>query len=576
MKLQRHNVGGVQSLGQVDINAPGRKWQAKTQAKTSMTNAFYEGSNQLSTVFKAQDDAGGELLLQQRLLADGVHHARSLSYLENTPNLDLANGKDIPDDIRTYAMQWAVDNPDANGNAPQNVKTHEIIDGYMQSEYRSTIDASVNALAESGHAADYVKAIDGSVIEGTAKTLKIQLTQRQEDLKAQADTQFAAAVQVNDELSAELIAANNVKIGAWTPQVAAEKLAKLGPQLDYNNVNEAIMESETQEDLDIAMSALDLSRVLPDKRPALMNKAREQQKYFTTLLTGEQSRKYETGTAMLVEGLMTEEWIISNARAHKISGGQANTLRNALNKAEPRVTDPKVLNDMNIMIAQIKYGNGLEETTVTQRARRARQELTRQITGINPDGTTFQPTMRGEDMLKMGQEIDKIVNESQGKGGQQYKIATDQIKKLTGYSDQFEKAFEGPYPAGVAHTEFVNALQDYMNYMGAEADPREFVAANQAKYTAEIYTKQHLERMAIQYPQYDVGWQVEDMQPYVVMTMAAADFASGALSYEDLQNIRRSLAYLSVSPDAYNKYQADSVEQTAIDVTSPEATGLGQ
>jgi len=575
MKLRQHNLGGAQSLGQVNINAPAQKWQAKTNAQNSMVNAFQQGANVLSELFDAQDDAGSKLLLQERILADGVVHARSLSYLENSPVIDLA-AQDVPDSVRAYATQWATDNPDAQGNAPQRVKTHEIIDGYMQNIYRDTTSASVDALKDSGLASDYVKAMDEGIIRGSAQTMKIKLTQRQEDLKASADAQFGAAVQANDETSAQIIAGNNVEIGAWTPKIAAENLAKLGPQLDYNNINEAITVSETQGELDAAIESMEQSRVLPEDRPKLLAKFRLQQNHFTTLETGKKSRNYETGMSLLNTGRLTKSWVTEKLNSHELSGGQANTLINALNKPAPLTSSPAVLDAMRQRIAWIKYGNDSETTTVTERAQQVHRELARHVNGINPDGTVSQPTLRGEDMLKLGEQIDAIVNKALGAGGQQYGIAVKQITAFTGYSDMFEKAFEGPYPAGMAKNAFNRALNNYMDYAGPDADPIEFIAKNADKYSAENYTKQHIERMSIQYPQYNEWWgageAVLKLQPYAVLAMALNDYTNGKLDYADYENIRISLAYTGVTPDAYNTYK--SADQVAEDVTSAEATGM--
>jgi len=543
MRLNEAGQIGVQSLGREDLSGPARAWQAKANADNALNKAVYDAGAALGELFDGQDEAANLLSLQERVLKDRTSQSATLGYLENTTQIDTAD-EDVPKEIRDFTKKWAKNNS-KNGVTLTTVPTHEIIDGYMASMYKKSKDDSLAVLKGTGLEHKYVGAMIPSMTAGAGRTMSTKAIKRQQGLDAQGTRHFEAAIDARDEGTAMQIAEMNKASGAWDEAKYEESIAKLGPTIDYMNVSESINDATSQGALDMAEDQLDASRVTPDKRMALMGKLRQQQTYMHTLSGRRQGVNYGTGVDLLIKGELTNEWIGDQVRSQGLSGSQANALRVANNKPSPNGSSSRSMTRVDNAIIGIRYP--AEGQTATEAAKVANDVVRMFATGITTDGTSVDRTLTGADVKRYGEEIDKALNTALGKGGQKYATAKSQLKAMTGYSDSIAKMIEGPYPAGQAYSAFSAALQTYMDAAGTDADPVDWVAKNSARFTADVYAKGVVDRLASQYPQYQKHLSNGIIDTGAILRDATKDRADNILSLEDYTNIRRSVEYTLVT-----------------------------
>lgn len=495
MKLPGRIRSNVETLGRHDIYGPIKAANAEAQATEAWGRAFDKAGKLLGELMDDQDDAKELLMLRERIMKDQQANAEIEAYLTETNVIDVMD-PEVPEIIRNYGYEYL-----RKQQAPDDlsqVKTHEIMDGVIQAQYDASSKASLDYLKETKVAHKYLEAMTSQWTRGIDSTMTTKVVKRQNELKANAETLYQSHLNLlNEEAALEQIN-ENIQNGVWTPDYGQEKLQALGPTIDYIAIDNSINDASEQWQLDQIEARVDTSRITPDQRLKVNNALRQRQTFIQGQDDRQQSRNYETGVSLLARGQLTRDWITKMSKSHQISGGAANTLLNALNKPSPLVSDIQIVDDLRGEIAQLRYPD--EKTSVSERYKQLDDKLRAAYTGVSKFGEVPK-ALTGEDFATLQEELDKARDTALGKGGQQYSIGEKQIRALTGYTE-FLSGLSGTFPQRAAYTDFTSALQSYMQFAGAEADPIQFIRENAERYAPATYEEEFNRRFIRKYPEF--------------------------------------------------------------------------
>ena len=569
MKLPGTLDFGVQSLGRPDKGAMRAQASAEQQAALAWGDALSTATTEVSKIAEAEGLADANLTLSERVAMDKKSTAELDAYLNNTMAINLADDN-VPAAVRTAAERA--------GYSGGMVNTYEIAVDASRQHFDASSKASAEAMgknmASNKAITSYNKQMDGSWAISAKSATRVHILQRIQHMSARADLLYNDALNNLDEQAMMKIAVEAEQDGYWTPEYAGTKVAAIGSTVDQVAATRMYRDVASQADVDAADDFVDSSRIAPSERMAMMKLSDQQQELLYQREQRKQPVNYGKAQAQLIEGTLTKSMVAKMARANQISGAHANTLRTALATPSPVVSDPQILSNLRGQIALLRFS---DDAPMTVRANAMRQQLREMFTGTDKSGNFHGKYLVGTDFEELMTVVDEYENTALGKGGQQYTTAVRTIKALTGYSDTLSREIDGPYPAGQAYAAFTLSLQDYMDAMGTEAKPGEFVARNAPNFTADVYSKKLHQRLKFQYPKYaglldelletkavPAGEQ-EFMKMYTtvgtVLNTALRDVERGTLSDARYQELRRSLSYLVYTDEAVKKPSASGIPQ---------------
>lgn len=570
MKLPKPVQLGVQSLGREDVAAPGAVARAKAAEADAWTGVFDKATNAIVEIETRQNEADAELALSERITQDRKFIGETKAWMESNPVIDLSRN-DIPDNVRKEAEMYAKVNKITDGR----INTSDVIVAVTEQTFRATRDDSHNILKD--HVGDeklrarYNAALTDTWTNGAIDSVRTQATQRMDALRANAEVQLNAAISARDEEQAIKIITDSEQNGIWMPAEAGKKLSAVRSTIDYMKANDMLMGATTQHQIDNAEDYIDTSRVTPEQRVTLNKLSVQRQNHMHTMSTREQAVNYGEGQRLLTQNKLSKDWIVDMLGKQKISGAHANTLRNALDKPSPLVSDPYIVDSLKRKIVSLRYPQpGDDPATTTQRAAEVRKEVFGAFTGTGPRGEELAKKLTADDFDDLTKLIDEYENTALGKGGQQYQTAVRTIKALTGYSDVVSAMVGGKYPQGEAYAAFTTELQAYMDQEGANARPMEFIQANKARFSADVYDKQLEARLGAQFPQYRTLIEGDDISRLV--GQIALDHNSGKLPTRDRDFIMRSIQYRTID---YSKLGVSAMP-TGTDTTTVPAPQGGE
>lgn len=548
MKLPGQHRIGVQSLGRQDIygpqrvaNAQAQAAAAKAQASQAWGKAFDGVASAIGGLMDDQDDAKALLMLRDRTISDKQSLAETSTYLQNNTVINLED-ESTPAAIRSYGLRYIEQQEDPGNYDPTRIKTHEIMDGALQEHFTLTSTESLEALKATGLGHKYLETMTPQWTSAVTKGAEAKISMRQAELKADADQLYQTHIVDLDEEGALEAIEQNVQSGAWTPEYATEKLNALGPTIDYMALEGGIADATEQFQLEELEMRADSSRLLPDQRLKINNALRQRQEFIQGQADRAQKRTYETGVAMLANGELTKDWVAQQAADHQLSGGAANTLLSSLSKPAPLTSDVRTMDELRGEIAGLRFPDRDSGVPVTEQYQRVAAKLTAAYTGVTAYGQELPKALTGADYADLLKELESVRDIALGEGGQRYGKAEDQIRSLTGYTG-FLSGLDGTFPQRAAYNDFIGALQQYMDYEGANAKPMQFVRENAATYAPAAYEVQFNQRFVRKYPEFKDFYQNGDIDATGLMLEARRQRDAALLPAYKYESMKSELMY---------------------------------
>lgn len=478
MKLPGIRVGGVGAMH--GRNLPRPNYQALGQAiggvVTSVASLVKDRAD--TELSEATGTAAQEL----SLLRAKLETARAVQTGE------------IPDDI-PHEVNFTV--TDSSGNVREVGKpfvyAHEIADEWWAVKSQEIVSAHAAQIKDPAQRAKFVEEMmTRYVAPGSQAIAKASI------LKARAHNQATAQAAVEQVLAsdapteereeqAKQIIERQVAQGA-DPVWASQQIQSIGPRVDQIDVQNQLMK---------ASSADQVNQVIEDMwtngnrmTPETMRTVNAQGDKMINGFEQQRAEKHRTNgaelTSQFFENTLTVQDVNVALEDDDITRETAMILYNALNTGgSSGASNEFTLSRWRNEIIKLPYtGN---KNTVSGKAEYLKLAIQMEAMGLTPTGqpTGRPPGISGTDAAKLIKDIDTKVKstlEAQG-----YDDAWQMIKAHTGIQETLTGLLYGDQPNVEAATAFKQALMQYMDQFGVDADPIAFFNENKSSFKSDNF-----------------------------------------------------------------------------------------
>ena len=310
-------------------------------------------------------------------------------------------------------------------------------------------------------------------------------------------------IQAMDEEGAQATAMRALTSGIYTAEKWAETMDYIGTEVDKRSVAQLVDEAENIDQLDNIDYALMTDRGLRleyDDRKELQNYVENRRTQIEERRDRMQSEVFGLGVARALNGTLSGGWVNEQIRAGRITPEKANTLRSILQSGSTALTtDKATLSRYKREINNLRYlGEG---ETLKSRISEMREKLFIAANGVTSGGRPVESgaSITGEDYETLLGELDEF--EKEFRANPQYKDALKFIEGRTGVTPAFQWSKSNAANLN-ANTDFIIALNDYLDRAGSEADPMAWVKENESRFDPEAYRKKDGQRFLVQYPEF--------------------------------------------------------------------------
>ena len=294
-----------------------------------------------------------------------------------------------------------------------------------------------------------------------------------------------APTSVREAQSREIIERQLV-LGA-DPTWAEIQLSNLGPDIDQIDVQNAIINTQSLDQLDLIEEELweGSNRMSPETRRTVSSQLDQRRADFNKEDAARQDNNADELFGQFIRGELTNAMLDRATTDNSITRQAGMQLYNMLNKGgTTSVSNPAVVSRWELEIARLPYTGGTQ--LVSAKANQLERVILGLATSTDAHGmpTGIPPTISGSDafdlIAKARAAKDKI------KDNDPYRESVRQVKAYTGVKDEFGTLF-GNQPNVDAYVAFKNSLDAYMDQFGNEADPVAYVQKNRAIYHSENF-----------------------------------------------------------------------------------------
>ena len=465
MRLPRHNMGGAQSLGQVDVGASGRKWAAETNAEKSMIGAFGQIGIAAGKIFDAQDDAEDSLLYQQTLHADTIANTDITTFLNNTPQVDV-NLESTPLGV----VEWLEKNKTKYTIENGRIATDKFSLDYLKDHYAEQGKNALSTLKDTEYRDDYVGNMTSQINVAAGQATLNQIKQRQSRLRAEADITYNNAVDSLDEGLALQLIEDNVKNKVWTPEDEVVKRAELGGQIDYNSYSKRYQSNNPGDLQDLSEDIWNNpNRMTNQQRMTLSEKtnskiAKANSVHEAAVSKNNSDRSKAKQNTVLMD--LSENGAMTWQRLKKATQGMLPedittivTLNRSLSQ-ESKVTklksNPDIVNELDNQILSLAT---LDENVTQPQAKAAATRAINDAVYLGPDGGGIT----GADGMRMMADVEKM--EKMPFNSQDYNNAEEIIYNNIVGASKKSPAFAILENASVSKAQAIKMQQDLIRAM---------------------------------------------------------------------------------------------------------------
>jgi hypothetical protein len=540
--------GGPQSLGRQDVGAPLQVANARATTALAWTNTTTKIFDSYGTISKSLADADGLQQVGLRAMQDEAALATVDAYLSK-PALAIGDEMAPPgadEQIQAYKDSLADDDPYKPTDVA--IPSYKLAPTMFQ-EYSNRIAGESLKQIPEAYQGNYLNKVAPTVVNGTRKISAKAVTDHFDALKSKQNFMLEQSINALDEQGAIEVLMTGHASGLYTTQELNDKMAAIGPAIDYMAAEDSIRKATTQSDLDLAEDIYRNSRVTMEKRIALNKSVDGQMEVIKQRKEVIKTETYAKGMELYSRGKLTTGWVTDRLIQGNISGANAGALLTRLKQGSASVSVDAVINDLNAQIAQIRFVDP-DEMSVTEKANALRLEMRKAASGVDDNGRIVgDPTITGDDYLKMSNALDEELAKLADRNPA-YKDVLEELKIQANYSD-YMSGIVGSEVNGRAYLDGKAALDKYMDMYGAAADPKEWLSANSKRYTLEVYRAEASKPFSRLFTKYaGDGWRMEpgnEMSPYDtdrIIVDAYGDAMKGDLDYSDLEQLTRLLKNL--------------------------------
>lgn len=402
---------------------------------------------------------------------------------------------EIPDEI-PHEVNFTV--ADSNGNVREVGKpfvyAHEVADEWWAVKSQEIVNAHAARITNKEQRAKFIEEMmTRYVAPGSQAIAKASI------LKARAHNQATAQDAIEQVLASDAptedreeqardIIERQVAQGA-DPIWASQQLQAIGPRVDQIDVQNELMKAGTADEVNQVIEDMWTgdNRMTAETMRSINAQADKKINEIEQRRAEMHKRNGAELTSQFFENTLTVEQVNGALEGDKITREVAMILYNALNSGagSSKASNEFILSKWRNEIIKLPYtGN---KSTVSGKAEYLKLAIQMEAMGLTPTGqpTGRPPGISGTDAAKLVKEIDgkvKATVEAQG-----YSDAWGMIKSYTGVQDSLTGALVGNQPNIEAATAFKQALMQYMDQFGIDADPIQFFNANKSSFAPANY-----------------------------------------------------------------------------------------
>jgi hypothetical protein len=404
--------------------------------------------------------------------------------------------REIPDEI-PHEVNFTV--TDSNGNVREVGKpfvyTHEVADEWWAIKSQEIVNAHASKIADKEQRAKFVEEMmtryvaPGSQAIATSSIIKSRAHNQATAQDAVEQVLASDAPTADREEQARAIIERQVAQGADTVW-AAQQLDAIGPRVDQIDVQNQLMKAQSQDQVNQIVEDMWTSgnRMTPETMRTVNAQADKMVNEFERQRSEKHKRNGAELTSQFFEATLTVQDVNAALERDDITRETAMILYNALQTGDggaAKASNQFTLSKWRNEIIKLPYtGN---KNTVSGKAEFLKLAIQMEAMGLTPTGvpTGRPPGISGTDAAKLVTEIDtKVKNTLEAKG---YDDAWQMIKAHTGVQDTLTGLLVGDQPNVEAATAFKQALMQYMDQFGIDADPIAFFNENKASFKSENF-----------------------------------------------------------------------------------------
>ena len=509
---------GVRSLGRYDATSV--QQPAGAQARTA-----YEWARAMDLVADAADsayraNAAAEYAKAKADLERQEQELRSL--LNASPTIDTEQFP-LPDWLGEPKEDTVVDsNGETSKTRSRYVPTHtvalDLYDGMLQRHTDAVLENITNPLAR----AKLREVVPAIATRNRASIIAQQVKFFRETQRGTALAAIDNHIASDDELGARIALAQAVETGIVTGEEVADLSEKIGQRIDGGRYNRMTMMARHPGELEVVESYV-AEGVLPDIDPetgeTVLRQSRltpEQQRtawgeveQARDRLEERRSERHKENarvlSSALIEGRLSSGAIVQALEAddidHRFALTLANTLRTRANETPNQFrSNPAALDYYRRRIRTVRHQNS--PGRMSDRVSALEDQMRNALSGVTEEGREYHgPRLNGTDyqtlLNELRNEVDQVAQRPD------YDQAVRRIYGVTGYTEGIDILGAGNADRVKAKSDAMLLLDDYMDRMGAQARPLEFVSQIEPQITATQYAGASLENFVARYPQFD-------------------------------------------------------------------------
>lgn len=401
---------------------------------------------------------------------------------------------EIPDEI-PHEVNFTV--TDSSGNVREVGKpfvyAHEVADEWWATKSQEIINTHAAKITDKEQRAKFVEEMmTRYVAPGSQAIAKASI------IKARAHNQATAQDAIEQVLSSDAptedreeqarqIIERQVAQGA-DPVWATQQMQAIGPRVDQIDVQNALMKAESPDQISQVIEDMWAgdNRMTAETMRSLNAQADKMVNNFDKQRAEKHKRNGAELTSQFFENTLTVQDVNTSLERDDITRETAMILYNALNTGgSSGASNEFTLSRWRNEIIKLPYtGN---KTTVTGKAEFLKLSIQMEAMGLTPTGqpTGRPPGISGTDAAKLINDIDTKVKKTLEAQG--YDDAWGMIKSYTGIQESLTGLLVGDQPSVEAATAFKQALMQYMDQYGVDADPIAFFNENKKSFSSANY-----------------------------------------------------------------------------------------
>lgn len=429
--------------------------------------------------------------------------------LVNSNTLPLG---EIPEDLEA---EFEIQVPDGKGGregieAPV-VFTHDVYEALWDNGTQEIIDHYASTIKNKKAKDKFIEEIQTRyVVPGTLAVVTANTKRIRAYGQARAETSIdliaasGAPTEVREQQIKEVIS-RQLLLGA-DPTWAESQLAAVGPMIDQLDVQNAVIGTSSQDELDQIEENMWAggTRMSPEQMRTMSSQMDKRRQDFKN---AHAKRQDDTAGQMMIDfvnGDLTAEQVANVRGRDGITQPAAWTFLNGL-KADSttKVSSPFTLSQYKGEIFKLQYtGNNMR---VSQKGALLKLMVSRGAMGLTPQGvpTGMPATISGVDALELGYAIDKAMKEATE--DEAYDNALGMVLSWTrsklDLEGQVVTKLGGNQNQVEAAVAFKKSLDNYMDAYGADANAVEFFESNKDAYDPRNFSTGVNGRFLNQVPQ---------------------------------------------------------------------------